>query len=253
MELSYKMIRYYAECPMKYHLVFDHEVDYKPPIREMFSDCMRKTILFYYYSLMNGNTVSQGQLKQKWASLWFKDMNPENMIFRNEHWNSSETRKLELEGASMIINFHRQNQYKKVLPIAVDYSFRVPMGRHGLVDSLELVRQVKDEEQGDIVEVVNFKTSIYRPDMFITTHDLKLTTQVYAYRRLFNMEEQRILYHFLKGGKEIYSYRNDREIEVFEATFFAIATAIEKKLFYPHYSYLCNTCSLRHECNKHKF
>jgi chemotaxis protein histidine kinase CheA len=163
-----------------------------------------------------------------------------------------EIRRLELEGTSMVINFYRQNQFKKVLPIAVDYSFNIPVGNHNLVDSLELIRQVKDPQDGDIVEVVDFKTSDYKPDIFTTTHDLRLTIQVYAYRKLFNVKEQRILYHFLKGGKEIYSFRDDDEMRRLELTINGVATAIESGLFYPHYSFLCNACPLRMECNNHK-
>jgi hypothetical protein len=244
------------ECPMKYHLVFDHKVPYHQPIREKFNECMRKTILFFYYSLLNENQITQEKLKQKWGQLWFTYISPEGMALRNERVILSNTpadavRKLELEGASMVINFYRQNQTKRVLPIAVDYSYRIPIGNHVLVDSLELIRQVKDGEK-DVVEVVDFKTSEYKPDIFMTTHDLKLTMQVYAYRRLFKMKEQRILYHFLKGGKEIYSYRDDDEMKRFEMTVIAVANAIEKKLFYPNYSYLCNSCTLRMECDNHK-
>jgi predicted nucleic acid-binding Zn ribbon protein len=66
------------------------------------------------------------------------------------------------------------------------------------------------------------------------------------------MKEQRVLYHFLKGGKEIYSYRDDDEMRRFEVIVNSVADAIERKLFYPTYSYLCNSCTLRMECDKHK-
>jgi hypothetical protein len=173
-------------------------------------------------------------------------------LYNSHGFDPEEFRRLELEGTSMVINFYRQNQFKKVLPIAVDYGFRLPIGNHTLVDNLELIRQVKDPA-GDIVEVVDFKTSEYKPDIFLTTHDMKLTMQVYAYRRLFKMKEQRILYHFLKGGKEIYSYRDDDEMRRFEVTVNSVANAIERKIIYPHYSYMCNGCPLRMECNNHKF
>lgn len=253
MDITYKMMRYYMECPMKYHLIYDHGVEREPPLKEKFDDCIHSTILYYYYSLLNDNQVTQEKLKQKWGSLWFKDKDANDLVLREEHWKWSDIRKLEFEGVSMMINFYRQNQFKKVLPIAVDYSFKIPVGEHFLVDNLELIRQVNDPLEGNIVEVVDFKTSDYKPDMFTATHDMKLTMQVYAYRKLFNVREQRILYHFLRGGKEIYSYRDEDEMKRFEATIIGVATSIENKVFYPHYSFMCSNCPLRMDCNNHKF
>ena len=237
---------------MKYHLIYNEKVEKEPQLKEKFDDCIHKTILFYYYCLLNDTETSQGKLKQKWGSLWFKNKKPEDMMLREEHFTWSDIRKLELEGVSMMINFYRQNQFKKVLPIAVDYNFKIKIGDHYIKDSIELVRQVKDEDDKDVVEIVDFKTSKYAPDMFMTTHDLKLTMQVYAYRKLFDMKEQRILYHFLKGGKEIYSYRDDIEMKKFESIVNGVATAIEGELFYPHYSFMCRNCHLTMECNNCK-
>jgi hypothetical protein len=46
------------ECPMKYHLLYDHKVQYVPTSKEKFDECIRKTILFYYYSLLNENQIA---------------------------------------------------------------------------------------------------------------------------------------------------------------------------------------------------
>ncbi len=242
MILSLDDVLVYTECPRKYYLR-SIGIPSQLSAKADFSIKIHKVIYSFYRNMFDGNLPGAEQLKNEWGTLWSKNLSLQDIMFRKRDEHSD----LEMKGLSMLISFHRHAKFNPCVPITVEQNYKVDIGKHQLTGTIELVREVKVDNT-DIIEIVDFKMGEYMPDKFYTDHDIYLTAQSYAFRKLFEAVENRIVYYFLKNGKVYYTSRD--EFSTFEYTINSIADSIENRVFYPKYSYACKSCPYQHECGR---
>ena len=75
MDLTLQQIYEFNICPMiyKFKHIMKIEREGYYPIEEEFHSAVRKSIMFYYYQILNGKQPTLEQLKQKFGSLFYKD------------------------------------------------------------------------------------------------------------------------------------------------------------------------------------
>lgn len=235
-------IHLYLDCPIK-HKMYRNGIKLDT-LNEEFSRKLHKVISYFYYSLMNDKNVTAEQLKQKWGMLWSTKMSPDEIMFRERN----ERTDLEYKGVSMLINFRRS--VASSAPIAVEQKYSIPCGEHELTGSIELIREVEGQGGARVIEIVDFKTGDQVPDAFTLAHDINLTAQSYAFRRLYGVNEDRIVYHHLKTNKPYFASRDNTEFRRMINIVNAVGNAIEREEYYPKYSQRCKSCRLQHECEK---
>jgi CRISPR/Cas system-associated exonuclease Cas4 (RecB family) len=215
-----------------------------------YDDSIHKSLMFFYYQILNGKEPTLEQLRQKFGSIFYKDMSVEDILANStldQNMNA-----FNLQGMKALETFYEKESNRKFVPIGVDMDVRVPIAGHYLLSNVHLIREMKYEEKS-LVEVVHFTTTTRAADPFSVNHNLDLTTSAYAFRKLFNATENRLVMTYMKSGKEYFSIRKDSEMRKLEAIVGSIGKAIEEERFYPVLNTRCNYCPYKDICDKYKF
>lgn len=265
MELHVDQLHAYLHCPIKYRFEHVNNLDAEKSQGVLFKEAVHRAILSFYYTLMGGVVLTPSQMKDKWATIWGqmskekKDLG-DFLLTPKPHYyptvkKSRETDKYLMQGFEMVHNFHHFNKDNPGTPIAVDLEYRVPIGGITLVGKFELIREMVDKSLGTrFIEIVDFKTGNENTvDPFTLKNDINMTIASYAFRNLFQAKEDRINYHFLKTGKEVYTSRNENDFKRLEAIVRGVAKGIAEQHFYPRQTFMCKSCPFVDTCNSVQF
>ena len=253
MDLTYEQIMDYYRCPLLYKFKHELKLDREQSDKELYNDSLQKTIMYFYYQVMNGNVPSYEALSNKWFKMASKNVYTiEDIIFRQDNTSVSNGN-FRSEYVKLIKEFYEREVNKTFTPIVVDTDIRVQIGDYHVMDSLELVREIKLENNKNIIELVRFNSSIYKPISFLINHDFKLTLQAYAFRKLFKAKEDRLVMYGLKNGYITNTTRNEDEFKRLTAIINNVGNAIEEQKFHPITSRMCKQCQFIDVCDKYKF
>lgn len=261
MELHVNELHTYLHCPLKYQLEHVHKLDKETEKSVVFKKAVHKTISSFYFSLMGGIVLTPKQMKDKWATIWGEIQDGKksvgDILLTPKQHNGTKRApdKYNLQGFEMVHNFHHYNKDNPGTPIAVDLEYRVPIGGVTLVGKFELIREKVDKNAGTrFIEIVDFKTgNDSTTDPFSVRHDINLTIASYAFRNLFQSEEDRLLYHYLKTGREMYTSRDENDFKRLEAIVTGVARGIAGEQFYPRQTFMCKSCPFMYACDRVQF
>lgn len=258
MELSIDELNGYLFCPAQYDFKFQKKVPYDDIDSIKYRQAIHKTIYYFYFSLMGGWVPSAKQMKDKWASIWTETKNGKpnitEMLLKergfNERNNPKGVDKYIVKGYELIHNFYYHNKENPGTPIAVDLEFRVPIAGVTVTGKFELIRELVDKtSQNRFIEIVDFKTGNEANDDFLIKNDLNFTIMSYAFRNLFNAEEDRLVFDYLKSGRKVYTYRDEKQYDRMKAIVEGVAEGIANQRFYPRQSFMCKTCPFKSACD----
>lgn len=251
MEITLEQIREFNICPMIYKFKYLMKIDRQQESTEReYHEAMRKSIMFFYYQVLNGKQPTLEQLRQKFGSLFYKGMSAQDIMAKSTM--DSNLNALNLQGVKTLTSFYERESRKKFVPIAVDMDVRVPIGDNFLLLTIDLIREMKYEER-QLVEVVRFTNTQKKVDTFYVNHNVQLTAYSYAFRKLFQTSENRLIIQHMKSGKEFFTVRKDPEFRRLEAMTTGVCGAIQRNEFYPVHNHQCNSCAYRDVCDKYKF
>lgn len=241
----------FNQCPMIYKYRHLMKIDRQDiSIEKEYHTAIRKTIMFFYYQVLNGRPPGVEQLRQKFGTILYKDATVEDVLIKNTFDSNFNT--IVANGAKTLTAFHEREAEKEYVPIIVDADLKVPIGNHIVENTIDLVREVKDKGKVAI-EVVRFTGNNRKIDTFFINHHMGLTADAYTFRKLFQAQEDRVVLQHMKFGKEIYALRREPEFKRLEALVNGVCDAIERHEFYPVHNTQCNSCLYRDVCDKYKF
>lgn len=220
------------------------------PLEKEFHDAIRKTIMFYYYQILNNTQPTLEQLRLKFGSIFYKNMSAYDILAHSTL--DSNMNALNLQGLSTLNMFYERESSKKFVTILVDADVRIPIGDDYLLLTIDLVREMNYSER-QVIEVVKFTNMQKKVDTFFANHSIILTAHAYAFRKLFKATENRLILQQMKTGKEYVTARRDPEIRRLEAIVDGITDSIKKNKFYPVHNSRCNNCLYKDVCDKYKF
>lgn len=252
MEITIQQIYDFNACPMLYKFKHEMKIDRPQPfsLDAEFHGAIRKSIMYFYYQILNNREPTLDELIQKFGSIFYKDMTPRDILGYTTL--NSNSNALALQGVKTITAFYEREAKKKFVPIGVDMDVRVPVGDHYLMTTVDLIREMKYNER-KLIEIVRFTNTNKNVDSFYVNHDLTLTAHSYAFRKLFQTTENRIIMQVMKSGKEHFTIRKESELNRLEAIVNGVCDSISKNRFYPVHNLRCNTCVYKDACNKYKF
>jgi CRISPR/Cas system-associated exonuclease Cas4 (RecB family) len=259
MDISIDEIMEYLFCPTRYNLRYRYDIPIEREENVEYKKAIHKTISYLYYSMLGERLPSAKQMKDKWASIWtesttgqqnFKDKLFEDRGSRDPRKTTrTKSDKYIIEGYEMIHNFYHFNQDDFGIPIAVDKEFRVPVGNINITGKFELIRESIDKSTSNrFIEIVDFKTGPEEKDQFMIQNDFRLTIMSYAFRNLFNSEEDRLVLNYLKTGSQVYTTRGEKDYSRMKAIIEGVAEGIVNERFYPRQSFMCKSCPFKDAC-----
>lgn len=261
MELTLDQIHTYLQCPASYNFKYGMSLDGEESTTIAYSKALHKTVSYFYFNLMGGLLPSAKQMKDKWATLWNEHKNGPtdltDVLLKERLWKSNRKETIDkqiVQGMEAIHNFYHFNKDNPGTPIAVDHEFRVPIAGVTIKGKFELIRESIDKSTSNrFIEIVDFKTGNEATDLFLVNHDLNLTIMSYAFRNLFQSEEDRLTFSYLKTGKEIYTLRSDKEFDRMKAVIAGVAEGIANNRFYPRQTFMCKSCPFKNTCDMARF
>lgn len=244
MILDARSIYTYMDCPIKYALMYNTK--FKPgekSMAEKFSEAMHTTLYYFWFKMMNDGRVTDVELIKKWESIWYdgNGISAEDIMY----YKKKDLVDLGNKGTAMIQGFIRTNKNNPGYPIAVNMDFAVPIGDHHITGRFELVREINRA-----LEIVDYKTSMSIPDRVIVDRDIALTMQSYAFRHMFQKNENLLTYHYLRQNKPISTRRTRHDYDRLAETINAIAHCIEHKIYYPRDTFKCGSCEYKNHCGE---
>lgn len=251
MELTLQQIYDYNVCPLMYK--FKHQMGINKEevsLIKRYEDAVHKTVMFYYYQLLNEKKPSLEKVRQKFGSIFYKDMSIDDILADSTlDKNKNATN---LQAMKILEAFYNREADKDSKIIAVDTDTRVQVKDHYVITNIDLVRETKIDDK-DVLEVIYFTTTSRAADPFSVNHNLDLTAGVYAFRKLFKTMENRIILQYMRSGKEYVTIRKDAEMRKFEAIVENVGRAIQEERFHPVLNSRCNHCKYKDLCDRYKY
>ncbi len=264
MDTTFDAVYDYMRCPLIYNLKYVGGIEAPPNLYDQFDIMLKKSILYFYYRIMDdGAIISSAELKRKWESLWWsKKVDPKEYMLtpiygsipigghKNRVSSLEATHKnLALRGWSILSKFHRTNQGKPGTPVAIDMDYRVNVGNSTVGGAIDLARVV-EQPMGRKIELLILSSQRSTPTDFEIRNDLKGTFQTYAFRKLFEEEEDSIIYYHLEKGNKVKTLRTDKDFKRAEAILSNVVKSIEEEIYFPRHTFFCHTCYYDKYCEQ---
>ena len=255
MELTLDQIHTYLHCPAEYRFKYEMGIPMDDHVSVKYKKAIHRTINYLYFSVLGGRMPTSKQMKDKWATLWAEETAAipelsEFLLRERPRQSAPKVDKHITQGFELIHNFYHYNKDNIGIPIAVDHEFRVPVGGVTIKGNFELIKETIDKSNSNrFIEIVDFKTGNEATDMFLVNNDLNLSLMSYAFRNLFQGEEDRLTLNYIKSGKEIYTSRTEKDFDRMKAIIEGVAEGIANKRFYPRQSFMCKSCPFKEVCN----
>lgn len=244
MIISLSQINDYLKCPQYYQYKYNYGIKEETILSKEYSDKLHEVIYHFFFRVMDKQVPSLHVLRDKWESLWFKEkIDPLKYLTtpRNETW------EMGIKGSTLLTNFYNDNYLNPGVPLLVNHEFTFPCGDHEVTGKFEVVREVQDGPRR-VIELLIYKSSRQTPNQWVVDNDLNISLLSAAFRHLLRAKEQRDTVFHLRTGKKFFTCRTKEQTDKAAKIVDSIANGIELGVFYPRYSFICNTCSYKKLC-----
>lgn len=245
MILTTEQLYAYIACPdqymYKYHLGLQED---KLDANKEFEKAIRGALIHFYKRLLKGRRAPESELREAFQTRWYKPEDKEKFLFGPSENELSVNHK----AVSMLNVFFRKEKYNPGTPIEVDRDFTIQIGDHFIQDTLDLVREIDDDDGKKKVQIVNFRASDRPPEEFYVEQDLRSTILSFGYRTINAKREDEIVYYMLKNGRQEKSFKGESDYEKMKRSAGKIIRGIESNIFYPRASFRCRQCPYQEIC-----
>lgn len=222
----------YIKCPNYFYMKYLTKI---PTINNpTFKKLVQTIIDAYLARLLNGKILSMLEAKRKWDKL--AEQYPEVL-----------TPKKIIEGIGIFNKFNDYCHANRVIIADMNSEYQMNFKDNIVVKGKIGALRYYDK---DNLELFIVETSQKIPDKTLIDMSLRYTMQLYAINKLTGsrVKVNGLRIYHVKSGKEITSYRTQKDFIRLEKTIEAVAKAVRNKIFYPHEDYLCHQCSYKNYC-----
>lgn len=259
MRISIDEINDFLSCPVLYR--YKHVAHIEPPqpkvgrptknsVIELYDDALHKVMFYLFHRIQDGTYPSVANIAKIWGNVWVKPRSEqEDVRFRSTSWRDTHQIK-EKQGWEHIKRAHEFFKQEHGTPIMVNYEYEVPIGKHILTGTIDLVDIVRNEQGREEIRMTEFIVDERNMPYLNIRRDWKVTAASYAFRKLMNVNEQKIVYHGIISGKRHDTIRDESDIKQLEHLIDIIVETTDKGLYYPSFNERCSTCSYQKLCEK---
>lgn len=249
MHVSMNEIMDYKSCPQLYKFRYIDSLPEKKDLSDYFRECLKKTISYFYFCMIDKKEKSLNNLFQKWEQLWFsKEI--------NENFPQNEIREGSNSAVNLIKNFYKYTCQEKIIPVAVDFRYEVTFeGDKNIhvTGKIDLIKVVDDKSRNRETDLVFFSYSSSMPDEFQSKIDLNTTMAAYAFRKNFDARESGVILCNIGKKQELVIHKTGSDFIRSQKILHNIVSGIENRIFYPSDNALnCRKCKFRSFCINEK-
>jgi hypothetical protein len=251
----------FVQCPALYAFRHQKEIDpsltvagraNKNSILELYDKAMHKAVLYLFHSAQDGFYPALNHLAHKWGYLWVKPRSDqEDVRFKETSWRDVHERKRKQGWRKLQEVWAYYDQPGNMgHPIMVGYPYRIEIGRHTLCGEIDLVQVKKDQAGREYIELVEFLVDVQNAPFVHIRRDWRVTAASYAFRKIMNVREEKIVYHGIISGKLLETTRTDDDYKQLESLLDSMEKAQAHQIYYPVFNERCLTCPYEKHCEK---
>ncbi|WP_422661688.1 PD-(D/E)XK nuclease family protein (plasmid) [Paenibacillus sp. EC2-1] len=219
-------------------------------IIEQYDKALHKAASFLFHSMQQGVYPGLHHLSKRWGYLWVQPRSEqEDVRFREASWRDTHEQKRK-EGWIKLSKLWEHYRDQSFTPIMIDYQYTLPIGRHTLTGVIDLVRVVRGGNGREHIELVEFLQDDKSAPFLHAKRDWRVTAAAYAFRKLMNVTEEKIVYHGLISGKLIQTSRQEDDFKQLERLLDSIENMRKIGVSIPVFNERCLTCTYQKHCEK---
>lgn len=249
MRLSIDEVVDYKDCPQMYKFRHVDLLPERKTIKDHFRECLKQTISYYYYCMIDKKEKSLDNLFSRWESVWFTDD-------IDESFTEDEVREGSNKGVELLRNFYDYNKKEKVFPVAVDFKYETVFEGNPnihVTGTIDLIKVVNDKSRQRETDIVFFSQSRTLPDDFFCNVNMKYTLASYAFRKNFKAKESNVVACNIGKKKSAYIKKTGSDYDRARKVIYNIATGIDDRIFFPSENYVtCSRCKYKVFCMNEK-
>lgn len=259
MIISIEEILDFVACPVLYKYRHVHKIEPPQPkvgrmtknsVVELYDKALHKSVFYIFHRIQDGFYPSLANVSKTWGNVWIKPRAElESIRFQSTSWRDTHKIK-ETQGWNKLKAFHEFYKTAHGTPIMIDYKYSVPIGKHTLTGSIDLVETVRNEQNREIITMTEFVTDERNMPYLNIRRDWKVTASSYAFRKVMRLSEQKIVYHGIISGKRHDTVRDEKDFKQLEHLIDIIVETKEQGLYYPSFNERCETCPFQKLCEK---
>lgn len=244
---SHSRLETFEQCPYKYKLAYIDRVDMAVETAEAFlGSRVHEAMEKLYKDLINGKENSLGELVEHYEAQWERLWSPNIAIVRVEY-TPENYREV---GRQCIRGYYEQHHpFSDGKTIGLEELVMVDLGGDGLYRLRGYIDRLVDKGAG-VYEIRDYKTSARLPTQADVDEDQQLARYQLAVQEMWpDVEEVRLVWHYLRFGKTLASTRSADQLEdLRRETIGAIQTIEGTSEFEPIKSALCDWCEYKSIC-----
>lgn len=240
MEITVSDLYEFKSCPLRWKLTHLDKVCKPITTNDGIRETIQTVLNYYYFHLQNGTQLTISDLKEKFSSIWYKELDLYDIQINSK----ADQRKKELEAVGMLNTFYRSQKYAPDKVIAANLDFRIPFKDNFFVKGN--IPVIRDSPRG--MEIAIFKTGKHKYDEFWQQTDMGLTLMAMAFESMFKQEADSIAVHVLFEGTTHYIQRKRTDYKRLNKTIKMIRESIKQGWMYPRETYACNKCPAKKLC-----
>lgn len=222
----------------------------KNSIIELYDQALHKTIMYLFNSVQDGFFPSLNLIAKRWGYLWVKPRaDQEDLRFKQTSWRDTHEIK-RVQGWKKLQEVYAHYKEHTGSPIMVNYPYEVSIGSHTLVGEIDLVRVEKNKEGRERIVMTEFITDEKTAPFLHTRRDWRVTASSYAFRKIMQLNEEKIVYHGVISGKLTETKRDEQDFLQLEHLLNSIDYIRSNDIFYPVFNERCLTCPYQKYCEK---
>lgn len=250
----------YLACPQLHKYRYIQNIDAslthagranRHSIMEAYDKALHKSVASLFHKVQDGFIPDIHLLKRKWGYLWVKPRSEqEDIRFKETSWRDVHDEKRKQGWDKLRQVFEHYDEAGWGTPIMVDFDYTVRIGSHILEGRIDLVRVVQTPERREFIEMTEFLVDERYAPFVHLRRDWRVTAASYAFRKLMNVKEEKIVYHGIISGKLVATERSEEDYRQLEHLLDRIEKAHKEDIFYPEFGERCLTCPYEKHCEK---
>jgi len=245
--VSHTRLNSFKTCPYKYKLKYIDKVDMGVETVEQFlgsrvHDALEKL----YKDLLNGKENSLEELLEFYEQEWERQWSPDIVVVK-EDYTPDNYREV---GRECLRDYYEQHHpFTDGTTVGLEKRVIVDLDESGHYKLRGVIDRLVDKG-GGLYEIHDYKTSANLPEQEDVDKDQQLARYQLAVHEMWpDVEEIRLVWHYLRFGKMLVSTRTAEKLEdLRQKTIEAIQTIESATEFEPVKSVLCDWCEYKPIC-----
>ena len=249
MRLSYSALESFQNCSLKYKFQNIDKIKEPKSKEAVFGTLIHGTLKFVHAPSLLAPKLEDAldYFSKNWNSDVFEDELEERSAFSM--------------GVAMIQEYYKKNVIADYNIVDLESRFAVEI-KNPKDGSMHIVSGIIDriDKTEDGYEIIDYKTTKKMPSQEKVDNDLQLSVYLNAFlarypKEIDKLDKVTVSLYYLKHGVKLSSTRTLQQLEAAKQLFLDVIAEIEKGVFVPNVTPLCDWCGFQKMCPmwKHKF